>query len=148
MYALEPDAHRPRAGRSTNHVYEDLATKFFEHFLDIAHAMADMAVKTATVLPAVGLWDEQDQFYYDMLNLPSGDAGAAAGALAGGADSALRGGGARRLRRGRSVFPAFRGAPARWLLSHRPDLAEQVSRWEEPGKEQAPAAVAAAAPTG
>ncbi|MGO9971368.1 MAG: MGH1-like glycoside hydrolase domain-containing protein [Solirubrobacteraceae bacterium] len=37
--------------------YEDLATKFFEHFALIAAAMNDK-----------GLWDEQDGFYYDVLH--------------------------------------------------------------------------------
>jgi len=41
--------------------YEDLATKFFEHFTYIASAM-----------DAQGLWDEQDSFYYDVLHLPDG----------------------------------------------------------------------------
>ena len=50
---------------STNHAYEDLATKFFEHFLYIANAMTMMA-------GTFGLWDERDEFYYDVLNLPDG----------------------------------------------------------------------------
>jgi hypothetical protein len=47
-----------------NHVYEDIASKFFEHFLSIAEAMS--CVYSADV----GLWDEEDQFFYDVLNLP------------------------------------------------------------------------------
>jgi len=39
--------------------YEDLATKFFEHFALIAEAMNEK-----------GLWDEEDGFYYDVLSLP------------------------------------------------------------------------------
>jgi hypothetical protein len=42
-------------------VYEDLATKFFEHFTYIASAMNDQ-----------GLWDEEDGFYYDLLQLGDG----------------------------------------------------------------------------
>jgi hypothetical protein len=45
-----------------NHVYEDIASKFFEHFLGIAEAMSSMAEG--------GLWDEEDKFFYDVLNLP------------------------------------------------------------------------------
>ena len=41
--------------------YEDLATKFFEHFTYIASAMNDQ-----------GLWDEEDGFYYDVLQLADG----------------------------------------------------------------------------
>ncbi len=44
--------------------YEDMATKFFEHFLYIAEAM--------TKAGGIGLWDEQDQFFYDVLHLPDG----------------------------------------------------------------------------
>ncbi|MGH8022940.1 MAG: hypothetical protein ACRED1_05135, partial [Limisphaerales bacterium] len=39
-----------------DHVYEDIATKFFEHFLAIAGAINGMEDDT----PA--LWDETDQF--------------------------------------------------------------------------------------
>jgi hypothetical protein len=49
-----------------NHVYEDIATKFFEHFLDIAKAMTNIGGQ------GIGLWDEEDGFYYDVLNLPNG----------------------------------------------------------------------------
>jgi Mannosylglycerate hydrolase MGH1-like glycoside hydrolase domain len=50
-----------------NKVYEDTATKFFEHFLRIAKAMTDAG--------GVGhsLWDEKDGFFYDALNLPNGE---------------------------------------------------------------------------
>jgi hypothetical protein len=47
-----------------NPVYEDVASKFFEHFLFIADAM--------NRLDGDGLWDEQDGFYYDRLKLPDG----------------------------------------------------------------------------
>src|SRR4029077_16598876 len=49
-----------------NPVYEDIATKFFEHFLHIAEAMNNIGEA------GIGLWDEQDEFYYDILNLPNG----------------------------------------------------------------------------
>src|SRR5437764_10576949 len=49
-----------------NHVYEDIATKFFEHFLYIARAMTNIGDE------GIGLWDEEDAFYYDVLNLPDG----------------------------------------------------------------------------
>ncbi len=68
-----------------NHVYEDIASKFFEHFLSIAEAMSCMFSDD------VGLWDEEDQFFYDVLNLPERSAGAAAHSLHGGVDSAVRG---------------------------------------------------------
>jgi hypothetical protein len=39
--------------------YADMASKFFEHYIEIADAMNSMG--------GVGLWDEQDGFYYDHL---------------------------------------------------------------------------------
>ncbi len=60
-----------------DHVYEDLAAKFFEHFLYIAQAMTNMAGQ------GIGLWDEQDEFFYDELYLPDGADPAASGALDG-----------------------------------------------------------------
>ncbi len=49
-----------------NPSYEDIASKFYEHFLYIAKAMnllgGDMD----------GLWNEEDGFYYDVLHLPDG----------------------------------------------------------------------------
>ena len=47
-------------------VYEDVASKFFEHFVHIAHAMNDLGGE------GIELWNEQDGFYYDVLHLPSG----------------------------------------------------------------------------
>jgi Mannosylglycerate hydrolase MGH1-like glycoside hydrolase domain len=49
--ALELAPHRP--------AYEDVASKFFEHFVEICDAM--------NTLGGAGLWDEQDGFYYDQL---------------------------------------------------------------------------------
>jgi hypothetical protein len=46
--------------------YEDVASKFFEHFVHIAHAMNDMGPEGRS------LWDEEDGFYYDVLHLPNG----------------------------------------------------------------------------
>ena len=50
-----------------NPVYEDMATKFFEHFLYIADAMNHIG-KDKTQL-----WDEEDGFFYDVLHLPNED---------------------------------------------------------------------------
>ncbi|MGB3788961.1 MAG: glucosidase [Phormidesmis sp.] len=47
-----------------NPVYEDMATKFFEHFIYIAEAM------NASGENATQLWDEEDGFFYDVLHLP------------------------------------------------------------------------------
>jgi hypothetical protein len=45
----------------TNPAYEDMASKFFEHFVRIADAI--------NTLGGTGLWDEEDGFYYDQLRL-------------------------------------------------------------------------------
>ena len=47
-----------------NPVYEDMATKFFEHFLYIANAMNHIGGEGSQ------LWDEADGFFYDVLHLP------------------------------------------------------------------------------
>ena len=47
--------------------YEDVASKFFEHFVHIAHAMNDIGTDGRS------LWDEEDGFYYDLLHLPNGE---------------------------------------------------------------------------
>ena len=44
-----------------NSVYEDLASKFFEHYVRIADAMNNLG--------GTGLWDATDGFYYDQLKL-------------------------------------------------------------------------------
>jgi hypothetical protein len=110
-----------------NHVYEDIASKFFEHFLDIARAMSSMYASDT------GLWDEEDQFFYDVLNLPD--------------DKQVR----LRVRSMVGLIPLFAvetlepelleklpGFRKRleWFLNHRPDLARLVSHWESPGRGQ------------
>ena len=46
--------------------YEDVASKFWEHFLHIAHAMNHLGDERSR------LWNEEDGFYYDVLCLPDG----------------------------------------------------------------------------
>jgi len=107
-----------------NPTYEDLASKFFEHFLDIAQAMHGAGEPGNE-----GLWDERDAFYYDVLRAPDR---------------------APALLRIRSLvgllpiiaaeivpdalftrFPQFR-ARAEWFVEHRPELARLVSDWRAP----------------
>jgi hypothetical protein len=47
--------------------YEDVASKFWEHFIHIAHAMS-LRGQNGT-----GLWNEEDGFFYDVLRLPDGN---------------------------------------------------------------------------
>ena len=46
--------------------YEDVASKFFEHFVYIAHATHHLGGE------GMGLWDDEDGFFYDVLNVPDG----------------------------------------------------------------------------
>ncbi len=48
-----------RDGNKVNKAYEDMASKFLEHFIQITDAM--------NTLGGSGLWDEEDGFYYDRL---------------------------------------------------------------------------------
>ncbi|MBK9117705.1 MAG: glucosidase [Betaproteobacteria bacterium] len=47
-------------------VYEDVATKFFEHFVYIGAAINRMGAHGS------GLWNDEDGWYYDQLKLPDG----------------------------------------------------------------------------
>jgi len=108
-----------------NHVYEDLATKFFEHFLLIAEALNNVGDQ------GIGLWNEEDGFYYDELNLPNGEmiplkVRSMVGLIPLFAveilDQALL-----------DKVPEFT-TRLNWVLENRPELAKLVSRWEVPGK--------------
>jgi hypothetical protein len=50
----------------TNIIYEESAAKFFRHFLNIAWAMHHIGKKD------ISLWDDQDNFYYDVVEMSSG----------------------------------------------------------------------------
>jgi len=106
-----------------NHVYEDIATKFFEHFLQIAEAMT-------TAGEGIGLWDETDQFFYDVLNLPNGQmiplkVRSMVGLIPLFAVETLE---PELL----DPVPEFNGR-LEWYLNHRPHLAALVSRWHISG---------------
>jgi hypothetical protein len=105
--------------------YQDVANKFFEHFLLIAHAMNHIAGED------VRLWDEHDGFYYDVMRPPSGVSFPV------------------RIRSMVGLTPLFavttlepettgRNAAfwkrARWLLENRPELAEYCPLVEVPGQ--------------
>lgn len=51
---------------SEDPVYEDVASKFFEHFVYICRAMNNIGDQD------IELWNETDGFYYDVLHLPDG----------------------------------------------------------------------------
>ncbi len=107
----------------TDHVYEDLASKFFEHFLYIAEAMTNIGGE------GIGLWDEEDEFYYDVVHLPGGERiplrlRSLVGLIPLFAVEVLDA----------SVFTRLQrfSARAHWFLEHRPHLAQLVSRWHDP----------------
>ncbi len=107
-----------------NPVYEDIASKFFEHFLRIAEAMTDMGGQ------GYGLWDDIDKFYYDALHMPDGQV------------IPLR------VRSMVGLIPLFAvetiepetlerlpnfARRMEWFLQHKPALAQLVSHWEVEG---------------
>ncbi|MGE0455683.1 MAG: glucosidase [Vicinamibacteria bacterium] len=49
-----------------NSAYQALATKFFQHYVYVGHAMKRMGGR------GYQLWDEQDEFFYDVLRFPDG----------------------------------------------------------------------------
>jgi hypothetical protein len=51
----------------TNPVYEGLATKFFEHYVYVGAAMKRRGGRDYS------LWDEREQFFYDVLRYPNGE---------------------------------------------------------------------------
>ena len=124
MYALNLMRMALELAR-TNPVYQEMAGKFFEHFLYIADAM------TRGGDGKFNLWDDEDQFYYDVLHTPDNT---------------------RTKLKVRSIvgliplfaveiideellnaMPLF-ARRAWWLVNNRPHLAQLVSRWQEPGK--------------
>ncbi len=109
-----------------NPVYEDMATKFFEHFLYIANAMNHMGNDTS-------LWDDEDQFYYDVLHLSHGER--------------IR----LKIRSMVGIIPLFAVMTleadtmaklpgflerVEWFIDHRPDLRQNVACMRTPGKQK------------
>ncbi|HET9487148.1 MAG TPA: glucosidase [Chryseosolibacter sp.] len=108
-----------------NPVYQSLATKFFEHFLYIAGAMANISGES------VNLWDEEEEFYYDVLHTRD--------------NQRLK----IKLRSMVGLIPLFAvevleeevftnnpefNRRLLWFLKNRPDLANLISRWQEKGR--------------
>jgi hypothetical protein len=112
---------------SQDHVYEDIAVKFFEHFLLIAEAMTNIGGE------GIGLWDEADEFYYDVLELPGSDPvpmriRSIVGLIPLFAVEVLEGSMIAEL-------PEF-SKRLHWVLDHRPELARLVSRWLDQGNDE------------
>lgn len=107
----------------TKSIYQDLATKFFEHFLYIAQSMTNMGGE------GIGLWDEEDGFYYDNLHIN---------------DSVFP----LKVRSMVGLIPLFAvevlepelmnltpefNTRLNWFLTNKPEMASLVSRWNEKG---------------
>lgn len=107
---------------TTNKAYQDIASKFFEHFIYISSAISTLGDEHS------GLWEENDGFFYDQLRRADGSA---------------------EKMRVRSIVgliplfaaevlddaaivnnPIFRDRMD-WFSANRPDLASLVSRWDQ-----------------
>jgi hypothetical protein len=106
---------------SEDPAYDDLASKFFEHFVAITDAMNALAGK--------GLWDQQDGFYYDELHVHGEEHVLRVRSMVGliplFAVEILEG-------RVMDRLPAF-SKRMRWFLDNRPDLARHISYMQAPG---------------
>ncbi len=108
-----------------NPTYQDMASKFFQHFLYIAGAMTNIADR------GIDLWNKEDEFFYDVMYLDQKY------------DRQIR------IRSMVGLIPLFavevlepdlvKSLPEfserlSWFLNYRKDLASLVSRWHIPGK--------------
>ncbi len=107
-----------------NPAYLEMANKFFAHFLYIAAALESLGDHDG------GLWDEEDQFYYDQIRATDGSSKrlklrSAVGMIPLLAVEVLDDKLLRQL-------PGFQKRMD-WFLKNRPDLASLVSRYNEKG---------------
>ena len=110
-----------------NSTYQSLASKFFEHFLYIAGAMANVSNE------AIDLYDDEDEFFYDVLHTHDGQrikmkVRSMVGLIPLFAVEVLD----------NEIFDSMPEFTQRleWFLQNRPDLASLISRWGEKGKNQ------------
>ncbi|WP_029298508.1 MGH1-like glycoside hydrolase domain-containing protein [Chryseobacterium hispalense] len=109
-----------------NKVYEEMAMKFFEHFLAIANSLANMGDE------CFSLWDDEDEFFYDALSFGEKD------------HMYLK------MRTIVGLIPMFaveviddemiENLPnfkkrMQWVLDNKPELAALVSHWEVKGED-------------
>src|SRR5262249_27674036 len=104
--------------------YADVASKFWEHFIYIAHAMSHRGQD------GTGLWNEEDGFFYDVLRLPDGNhfplkIRSMVGLIPLFAVETLE---PELLER----FPEFKRR-LEWFIDHRPDLTGNVACMRTPG---------------
>ncbi len=104
--------------------YQDLAAKFFEHFLQIAEAMSSAGL-------GQGLWDEEEGFFFDMIEDRNNKViplklFSIVGLMPLFCVETIEPEVLERL-------PVFRER-LEWYLRERPELAGLVSRWTDPGR--------------
>ena len=103
--------------------YEDVATKFVEHFLYIAGALNNIGGE------GIAMWDDQDEFYYDVLHSDGEPRRLQVRSVVG----------AIPLLAVETIEPDLLEALPDFrerlesFLAHQPRLAGLVSRWREPG---------------
>jgi hypothetical protein len=112
---------------SEDPVYEDVASKFWEHFVYIAHAIQ------RPDQPELGLWDEQDGFFYDEIHHPDGSqipirVRSAVGLLP---LTAVVTGDSELINR----FPSFKRR-MQWFFAHRPDLTDACASMTQHGQQE------------
>jgi hypothetical protein len=105
--------------------YEDVASKFWEHFLFIAKAINQLGEDGA------GMWDEEDGFFYDALHMPDGGCvplkvRSMVGLIPLFAVETLE-------PRLIDQLPGFKRR-MQWFIDHRPDLTHNVASMEVAGK--------------
>jgi hypothetical protein len=110
---------------SEDQAYEDVASKFWEHFLYIAKAMNEIGDE------GEGMWSEKDGFFYDVLHMPDGRhvpmcLRSMVGLIPLFAVETLEPKLVNRL-------PGFRRR-MEWFIEHRPDLTKNVASMCLPGE--------------
>jgi hypothetical protein len=103
--------------------YEDIASKFFEHFVAIADAM--------NTLGGTGLWNEEDGFYYDELQVAGGSVPLRLRSIVGVIPLFA----VEFIEEGRlDKLPGF-AKRTRWFLENRQDLASRISYLARDGQD-------------
>jgi hypothetical protein len=101
--------------------YEDIASKFFEHFVAIADAINQLG--------GTGLWHEEDGFYYDQLLVDGGSVPLRLRSIVGVIPLFA----VEFIEDGRlDKLPGF-AKRTRWFLEHRKDLAQHISYMTQGG---------------
>ncbi|TAF75830.1 MAG: glucosidase [Bacteroidetes bacterium] len=108
-----------------NSAYEDTASKFLEHFMFIAGAIANISGS------ALNLWNEEDEFFYDVLNMHNGEfipikIRSMVGLIPMFAVETIEPDLLEKL-------PNFKRR-MEWFLNYRPQYATLISAWRDPSK--------------